>query len=232
MKRASTPPQPGEQFGRWTVTGNSVMQGTRRLVPCRCECGTERLVMVQSLRRKDRSTPSCGCWRRERAATIVSETRWRGSHGLSGHPLYRLWKRIRRRCYDPAVHNYRWYGARGIGVCPEWRDDAGAFIAYIERVLGPRPPGMSLDRIDNDGDYAPGNVRWATPTEQVRNSRPYLERHGASGDQQAQVPRLSRDGCRSHPATIRDARYPEPPAPGSGVPPVAVEPGVLGQLRH
>lgn len=122
---------------------------------------------------------SCGCLKREQVSTLVSRTRWAGSHGLSKHPLYQTWKRINRRCHSPAAHNYRWYGGRGIQVCPEWRHDAGAFIAYVERELGPRPtPKHSIDRVDNNGNYEPGNLRWATPVEQVHNSGPYLARHG------------------------------------------------------
>ncbi len=130
--------------------------------------------MEQSLKRKDRANPSCGCWRRERTATTVSETRWKDSHGRATgekDPLYRLWLRIRRRCHNSETHNYRWYGARGIEVWVGWRYDAGAFIDYVEKNLGIRPEGMSLDRIDNDGNYEPGNIRWATPLEQNQNRR-------------------------------------------------------------
>src|SRR6266487_646911 len=165
------PPQSGERFGRWLVTGKSFMSRGHRFVPCVCDCGTKQYVLVFSLR--NGSSLSCGCWRRERSATIVSETRWKDSHGLSKHPLYLKWKRILRRCYNPKAHNYRWYGGRGIGMCEEWYNDAGAFIRYIEKELGPKPsPQHSLDRKNNDGDYEPGNLRWATPKEQAQNRRP------------------------------------------------------------
>ena len=75
-----------------------------------------------------------------------------------------------RRCYNPASKDYRNYGARGIGVCEDWRDVRN-FIAWLDSNLGPCPQGKSLDRIDNDGNYEPGNLRWATRSEQVRNSR-------------------------------------------------------------
>lgn len=169
-----SPPHIGEKFGRWTVVGETAWPRGRAVVLCRCDCGTERDVLVQSLRRKDRASSSCGCWKRERTATIVSETRWKNSHGHAAKgkdPLYCLWLRIRRRCHNPKAHNYKWYGGRGIQVCEEWRHDAGAFIAYIEKHLGPRPDGMSLDRVDNDKNYEPGNIRWATAAEQARNRR-------------------------------------------------------------
>ncbi len=151
-----------------------------RAVQCRCDCGTERAVLVFALR--NGNSPSCGCIKRELAVTLVSETRWKESHGRAAggkDPLYRLWLRINRRCHDQAAHNYRWYGARGISVWPGWRHDAGAFIAYIESELGPRPedrypsgwPVYSLDRIDNDGNYEPGN----TQIQQVR------KRHSVKG---------------------------------------------------
>lgn len=166
------PPAIGETFGRWEVIGEPVIKGTRVAVPCRCQCGTERDVLVSSLRRKDRGNLSCGCWRRERTASIVGETRWKDSHGRSKDPLYQLWKRVKRRCYEPTAHNYKWYGGRGIGVFEPWQDDAGAFIDWIEENLGPRPsPVHSINRIDNDGDYEPGNLAWADPVEQARNRR-------------------------------------------------------------
>jgi len=65
---------------------------------------------------------------------------------------------------------YQWYGARGITVCAEWRDPA-AFCAWMDENMGPCPPGMSFDRMCNDGHYEPGNARWATPPMQIRNSR-------------------------------------------------------------
>lgn len=91
---------------------------------------------------------------------------------MTGHPLYKLWKRINRRCHDPKAHNYRWYGGAGVRVWEGWRHDAAAFIAYVEHELGPRPsPKHSIDRIDPYGNYEPGKIRWATPVEQARNRR-------------------------------------------------------------
>ena len=138
-------------------------------MPCRCDCGVERDVLVFALR--NGKSASCGCLKAEAVATLVQRTRWKDSHGRSRDPLYALWKAIRKRCHNPKAHNYEWYGGRGISVYGPWRQDAGAFITWIEENLGPRPEGMSIDRIDNDGDYAPGNVRWATQTEQVHNAR-------------------------------------------------------------
>jgi hypothetical protein len=90
------------------------------------------------------------------------------------------WKLMLSRCHNPDGLGYRYYGARGIKVCERWHDFE-TYFADIMRLIGPCPDGKSLDRIDNDGGYEPGNVRWATPSEQQRNSRQYKEHwpHGS-----------------------------------------------------
>jgi len=92
-------------------------------------------------------------------------------HGLSYHPLYQVWKGIKARCLNPNNRAYRHYGDRGITIASEWLHNPQAFIEWVEEHLGPRPLETSLDRIDNDGDYEPGNLRWATRSQQVRNRR-------------------------------------------------------------
>ena len=141
-----------------------------RVVPCRCDCGTERNVLVFNLRQDDaHSSASCGCWRREQTARLKPQaTHGRAAHGAKD-PLYQLWARIKKRCYSPGADNYRWYGGRGIAMHEAWRTDAGAFCAWIEEHLGPRPDGMTLDRKNPDGNYEPGNLRWATWSQQRRN---------------------------------------------------------------
>lgn len=99
-------------------------------------------------------------------------------HGLADHPLYRVHAQMMRRCYKADWAGYKWWGGRGIRVHEPWHDVA-VFIADIEAEVGPRPDGKypsgrplySLDRIDNDGNYEPGNVRWATMAEQCANRR-------------------------------------------------------------
>lgn len=88
-------------------------------------------------------------------------------------PEYQSYKNMLKRCYYPGHKNYKNWGGRGIAVCDEWRKSFWAFYDYI----GERPsPKHSVDRIDNDGNYEPGNVRWATPKEQANNKRPMKKR--------------------------------------------------------
>lgn len=91
---------------------------------------------------------------------------------LSGTGLatrtYTVWQNMKARCYNPRSPSWQYYGGRGIQVCDRWRNSFANFVTD----MGEKPDGRSLDRIDNDGNYEPGNCRWATPAEQVRNRRP------------------------------------------------------------
>lgn len=176
-------PAAGRRFGRLTVIAETLKivpsspRGLRALV-CACDCGNTTVVPIGSLMRvRPVPTRSCGCLQRDIARDTAREIARTSNrhHGLHDHPLRSTWKNMLVRCEDPEAHNYRNYGGRGIRVCDRWHDLA-VFVADIERWLGPRPPGMTLDRICNDHDYRLDNVRWATRSEQSRNRRPQREK--------------------------------------------------------
>ena len=154
----------GKKFNRWTVIerAGSTKNGAV-LWRCRCDCGNEGLLSSNTL--TSGHSKSCGCYNRE-----VSKERLT-THGLRYHPLYDVWAAIKGRCYQPQ-HEYhkKSYKDRGIKVCDKWRDDPQAFILdCIE--LGWKS-GLTIDRIDNDGDYEPGNIRFVDMSVQAANRKP------------------------------------------------------------
>lgn len=133
-----------------------------------CDCGNVKEVLAISVRRG--LTFSCGCAHKRAAienAAKASQLNYK--HGGTGTPEYKAWVAMRARCGDESHVSYKDYGGRGIRVCDEWVDDYPAFLAHI----GKRPKGdYSLDRIDNEKGYSPGNVRWADKKTQANNRRP------------------------------------------------------------
>ena len=124
-----------------------------------CDCGTEATVAHGRVTRG--VTASCGCLARERSSQNATK------HGGRCSPEYSSWRSMKSRCECATSKDYPHYGGRGITVYPEW---SASFEAFLQH-LGPRPPGSTLDRIDNAKGYEPSNVRWATLGLQARNRR-------------------------------------------------------------
>jgi hypothetical protein len=116
-------------------------------------------------------------------------------HGKSFHPLYRTWQGMMARCYNQAHRGFKNYGGRGITVCESWHD-VGAFIGWVEHNLGPRPDGCTMDRINNEQGYKPGNVQWATRRTQAANQRRGLRPIGSAKPQAALTEEIVRE-CRA-----------------------------------
>ncbi len=141
----------GMQSGRLTATAED-----GKYVIADCSCGAEvRVLRVNFLAKYSKS---CGCFRNDKIREACM------THGQSRTPLHNIWKAMHQRCYNPNRTSYPWYGAKGVKVCQLWHD----FQNFYNDMAAEYVEGLSIDRLDSDGDYEPSNCRWLTKSENSR----------------------------------------------------------------
>jgi len=159
----------GRKFGRWTILEFAYKKGKYSYYKCICDCGTEKNVLLNSL--KYNKSKSCGCYNKETMSKTMT------THGMRKTRFYNIWNHMKHRCYNKNVKDYKYYGERGIKVCAHWlesfenfRDDM--YESYLEHVKQFGEKNTTIDRFpDQNGNYELTNVRWATYKEQSNNQR-------------------------------------------------------------
>lgn len=159
----------GKRFGRWIVLDFANDWDNSKFL-CRCDCGTEKIVRIYGLLYG--RSKSCGCYSREVHRESMKEVNKYHNpsykHGGWKTRLFKTWDGMKYRCYYPNSKNYKRYGKRGISICDEWKNDFKAFRDWA--LTNGYRDDLIIDRIDNDGNYEPGNCRWVTHKESSRNT--------------------------------------------------------------
>lgn len=167
----------GQKFNKLTAIKVIGKLRKANLWLCICDCGNEVTAICSQLTRGDKT--SCGCKFREKRKPrpdMIQRNKDRAIHAMSNSYTYSTWKSMRARCLDPKDKDYPRWGGRGIKVCKAWAD---SFVEFYKD-MGERPKGHTIDRINNEGDYEPGNCRWAVQKTQSNNTRAnyYVEYQG------------------------------------------------------
>lgn len=167
----------GQRFGRLVVIERAENIKGKCFWKCRCDCGKQLIVSANHLRMHN--TFSCGCYQKDMTSNARKKT------GMSSKRIYFIWSAMKQRCFNPKYKQYADYGGRGITVCDKWKDDFQTFYDYVSQLPHFGEEGFSIDRINNDGNYEPGNVRWATKSEQNKNQRKRRKDNGVKNQRSA-----------------------------------------------